>query len=324
MKTYARSHFTLPALFQSAASHRAQTRTGMAELLAGMSRSMRERHTASAAIHPCLPGASASCICLMIASSRTSRPARVAREFPVIFAALADGRLHVLHRGVCLLAPHLNQSSAGELLAAPWARPRSKIERLLAQRFPRSEELAMIEQLPGGQHAPAHVEASGSREAEHAPALFEFAVGTSPIAPGSFGPFRSPGTVDKLQYAQELLSHQIAAVDVGAVLDRALDALIPRPSKAKIAATERPRPGRPRQEWHPIHPAEVKRAVWERMAACTLVGDAGHRSRHAPCCNTTTSIPSRAEGRRPSKGSSCAVMLTIQSEAERIFGASVS
>ena len=65
-----------------------------------------------------------------------------------------------------------------------------------------------------------------------------------PLAAGRFELQVSLGqsAYDKLRYAQDLLSHQIPSGDNAAVLERALDALIPQLEKRKFAATERPRP----------------------------------------------------------------------------------
>jgi hypothetical protein len=63
--------------------------------------------------------------------------ARCARRFPALFAAVAEGRLHL--SGVGLLAPHLLPDNAGELLAAATHKTSAEIEQLLAERFPRPE-----------------------------------------------------------------------------------------------------------------------------------------------------------------------------------------
>lgn len=63
--------------------------------------------------------------------------ARTARVFPAIFAAVADGRLHLA--GVLLLAPVLTKANAAELLEAAAHKSRREIETLLAQRFPRPD-----------------------------------------------------------------------------------------------------------------------------------------------------------------------------------------
>lgn len=48
------------------------------------------------------------------AASKRLQAAGAARRFPVIFDALADGRLHL--SGICLLAPHLLPENADELI----------------------------------------------------------------------------------------------------------------------------------------------------------------------------------------------------------------
>ena len=47
---------------------------------------------------------------------RRIRAARVARRFPLILPALAEGRIHLT--GISLLAPHLTEENAEELLAS--------------------------------------------------------------------------------------------------------------------------------------------------------------------------------------------------------------
>jgi hypothetical protein len=103
----------------------------------------------------------------------------------------------------------------------------------------------------------------------------------APLAPQRFALQLTIGQAlhDKLRYAQELLSHQVPAGDVAAVLERALDALIPELEKRKFAATGKPchRPRRSNTGGRHI-PAEVKRAVWERDGGrCTFVSETGRR-----------------------------------------------
>src|SRR5712691_210918 len=50
------------------------------------------------------------------AAGKRIRAARLARDFPAIFVAIADGRLHL--SAVVLLSTHLNRENAVELLAA--------------------------------------------------------------------------------------------------------------------------------------------------------------------------------------------------------------
>jgi 5-methylcytosine-specific restriction endonuclease McrA len=63
--------------------------------------------------------------------------ARTARIHPAIFAAVAEGRLHLA--GVQLLAPVLTTDNAAGLLEAAARKSRREIETLLAHRFPRPD-----------------------------------------------------------------------------------------------------------------------------------------------------------------------------------------
>lgn len=60
--------------------------------------------------------------------------ARVARRFPQIFAAIADGRLHLA--AVCLVAPYLTSDNAAEWIQAAMNKRKHEIESLLSRRFP--------------------------------------------------------------------------------------------------------------------------------------------------------------------------------------------
>jgi hypothetical protein len=73
------------------------------------------------------------------------RAARAARQHPVIFDALADGRLSL--SAVVLLAPHLDREAAAELLAVATHRTNAEVESLLADRYPRPEVPAVIRAL---------------------------------------------------------------------------------------------------------------------------------------------------------------------------------
>jgi hypothetical protein len=232
------------------------------------------------------------------AASKRIKAARAARRFPAIFEALAQGRLHL--SAVVLLAPHLTDDTAVGLLAAATHRSKCGIERLLAERFPRPDVLAWVEAIPGSsassaeQHAPGHVEdqlAPGRvDEASQAPGPVAGpdAAGNGgdrctvkPLAPQRFAVqcTISQGTHDKLRYAQALLGHQLPSGDIAAVLDRALDALIPQLERRKFAATARPRPAHARATASPRHiPADVKRTVWVRdQGQCTFVSATGRR-----------------------------------------------
>ena len=218
--------------------------------------------------------------------------ARAARRFPAVFEAVAEGRLHL--SAVVLLAPHLTEETAGELLAAATHRSKSEIERLLAERFPRPDVLAWVAPVPGPSSgdpasprpaggSPVAVEEQLVPEPVQAPLAPERVGDRSRVKPLSAQSFEVRFTMsrsahEKLHYAQELLGHQVPSGDIAQVFERALDVLIPRLEKAKFAATGKPRPC-PGRSSDPRHiPADVKRAVWKRdQGRCTFIGDTGRR-----------------------------------------------
>jgi hypothetical protein len=96
------------------------------------------------------PSMHAYCIQVLLlcedAAAKRIHAARAAREFPAIFDAVADGRLHL--SAVCLLASHLTAQNADELLAAAAHQTKARIRRWLAERFPQSEMMALVPAIP--------------------------------------------------------------------------------------------------------------------------------------------------------------------------------
>jgi len=225
-------------------------------------------------------------------TSRRLRAARAAREFPAIFTAVADGRLHLT--AVVLLAPYLDKAPPQELIAAATHKSRSEVERMLAERFPQADMAPRVRALPHTAVVP---------EASPAPARVNVPVREHANQPGSPAPARvdapaSPGRViplapkrfgvqftmgesahDDLMAVQDLLRHQVPNGDLAAVFERALKLLRQQLEKRKFAATDTPRrkkmPAKPGSRHVPAH---VRRAVWVRDGGrCTFVGKDGKR-----------------------------------------------
>jgi 5-methylcytosine-specific restriction endonuclease McrA len=132
------------------------------------------------------------------AAAKRIHAARAAREFPVLLAALADGRIHL--SGICLLAPHLSADNVEEWIRRATHRRKSEIEEMVGARSCRAAERpAVIRALPprvaqhipsdsGTQHAPGHVDQTdsspeiGSGVRVQAPGL---SVGTTQTLAGS-------------------------------------------------------------------------------------------------------------------------------------------
>ena len=208
--------------------------------------------------------------------------ARTAREFPAIFSAVAEGRLHL--SAVCLLAPCLTKANAGELVAAATHQTKAAIERLLAERFPRTESLPLVE-FCVTQHSPGNVAVT---KAEQAMAPARGPVRAISTPPSRIEPIAhdrvalhlsmSRSAHEDLEHARALLGHQIPDGDLGAVAEMAFRLLVERLERRKFAVTKRPANATRRTKSRRHIPAAVKRAVWHRdQGSCTFVGEGGRR-----------------------------------------------
>ena len=279
MPSYSLSHVSDRDLLRNLACLVAQDRNTVAELLAHIAEVDARRLYVPAGF----PSMFLYCVHELHLSEDSAfkriRAARTARQFPAIFEALAEGRLHL--SAVLMLAPHLTPEDAGDLLAAATHKTRAEIERLLAEQFPRPDLLAAVQAIhpsptlcaeslaePAGtlaeQRAPGRVEPERAKVTTLAPERFPLRVALDQT------------THDKLRYLQALLSHQIPSGDLARVLDRTFDVAIREFERCKFAATSRPRPNRRQARGRRYVPAHVKRAVWKRdEGRCTLAGKIG-------------------------------------------------
>ncbi|MEO5988183.1 MAG: hypothetical protein ABIU54_12235, partial [Candidatus Eisenbacteria bacterium] len=219
--------------------------------------------------------------------------ARMARRFPSILPAIADGRLHM--GAVVLLAPHLTEHTAVDLLAAAQHRTKAAIELLLAERFPRPDLPTLVQAIvlpvpnceacPPPTAAPVPQLAPGPVVPSVAPFEPMHPVPLTPrprIAPRSPGRFALQVTVDhetheQLRYAQALLRHALPSGDVAEVLKRALDSLVRELEQQKFAKCARSRLGSSEANGRYV-PAEIRRTVSQRDGGqCTFVSDGGKR-----------------------------------------------
>src|SRR5689334_10656455 len=226
-------------------------------------------------------------------TNKRLRVARKAREFPALFEALRDGRLH--SSAVILLSPHLEAGNVEELIALAAHKTRDDLEFALAGRFPPPGSLPLdfagpAELSPGTSAGASPSETPATFGVEAGAGAGDESVdlspGTSPEAappPPRYEPRVvlkvrvTAATREKLRYVRSLLSHAIPSGSIDAVFDRALDALIEKQEKRKYAATTAPRPARPSRKARVI-PAAVKRAVWQRdRGQCTFIGPTGRR-----------------------------------------------
>ena len=273
------------------------------------------------------------------AAYKRIQAARAARQYPALFAALAEGRLHLA--AVCLLAPHLTAENVGELIEAATHRRKSEIEGILAHRFPLPEapaRVCAISPRPAPKLAPGQVdvEALGcTRTTDDQLAPGQVERGRTKLELHSSERFLLEVTIgkstqEKLRHAQALLSHAVPAGDLAQVLDRALDVLIADLEKRKLGA-RRPRRQGTAKRMNPqgtavrkrYVPAEVRRAVWERdKGQCTFVGATGHRCEARRLLEFDHVEPVARGGKATVEGMRLRCRTHNQYEAERAFGTS--
>src|SRR6266487_6643166 len=195
MRAYSLSQLSDPDLIRRLVSLVAHERITTATLLAHLAEVDARRLYLPAAY----PSMYAYCIHELHlsedAACKRIQAARVARQFPMIFEALADGRLHLTAVG--LLAPYLTTENANDLLAAAAHKTKAEIEELLARRFPRSETMALVAALPASPPRTdelsvlGRIEACGSERptasgGELAPAQVAPRARVAPVAPERF------------------------------------------------------------------------------------------------------------------------------------------
>jgi len=214
--------------------------------------------------------------------------AKKAREFPVIFEAIADGRLHL--SGVVMLAPHLkqeNREAAEALLAAAAYKSKSEILKLL-KRHLNGPEQPVPPAPPASSCSPFAAESIPSAEISEAHQLSSAEPPFELSAPGRIDVRASAhrnGQLDldeeteqMLEYARSLLGHQVPPGDLARLLRKLLELSIPQLEKQKLGANSPPRRGGTCSK-DPRHiPVHVKCTVWKRDGGqCTFVSESGQR-----------------------------------------------
>ena len=233
-------------------------------------------------------------------ASRRIYAARAARRFPVLFDAIADGRLHVT--AVVMLSKHLSSGNVDEVVAAATRKSKAEIEQLIADRFPQPDLPQVLQAIAP---PPPTQPMAAPRSDQHSPENADPAIPPSqppapeparehslenaapcaprpvlkPLAPERFG-FQCTldrETYDLLQRARALMAHQVPAGEIAPVLKRGLELLVADLEKRKYAATDRPRAAKPAASARHV-PAAVKRAVAERDGGrCAFVSESGRR-----------------------------------------------
>jgi hypothetical protein len=138
VRNYSRTHLSRPALARQLETNTAGCNERTADQLADIAE-FDDREQYLEAGHPSM---TSYCVRVLRLSDDSARKrihaARVARQYPVIFEMVADGKLHL--SAVVMLARYLNPANAKELLAAAAFKTREEIEQVLDERFPRLDQ----------------------------------------------------------------------------------------------------------------------------------------------------------------------------------------
>ena len=338
MPSYTLSHLSDQSLLRELRSLVSQDRTTTAMLVAHLGEVDSRRLYAPAGY----PSMYEYCLRELRFSEQTAfkriRVARVARQFPVVYGMLADGRLNL--SAIVMLTGYLTSENGEDLLAAAANQGRAGIERLIAERFPQPDLPSLVVPVeplmspfgvsartvdfsPAKQAAPdSGGDAVSPAPAAPLPSPALAAARVAPLAPERYAIqcTVSKSTYEKLQHARELLGHAVPSGDLAQLLDRALDALNEKLERRKFAKTERPRPCQ-RSE-HARHiPASVKRAVWERdEGRCTFVSESGRRCEARTRLEWDHAEPVAQGGHATVQGLRLRCRAHNQLEAERAFG----
>ncbi len=271
--------------------------------------------------------------------------ARAARRFPVILERLAEGSVTLTAVG--LLASHLTPENHRELLERARHTSKRQVEELVAGLRPQPPVPASVRRLPTASHIPARPPApaeaaappgaaspprqSGDVHGVASPPLASPAPAPRRARPAVVAPLAperykvqftaSAETYEKLKLAQALLRHQIPDGDLGAIVDRALTALVQHLARKKCAATARPRKGRGPAPGSRHIPADVRRAVWLRDGGrCAFVGRNGRRCAEQGFLEFHHVVPYAAGGASTADNIQLRCRAHNDYEAERDFG----
>jgi len=218
------------------------------------------------------------------ASFRRITAARLVKRFPTLLERIERGELHL--STLVLLRPHLDERNVEELAAAVAGKTQRQVEELLARLAPKPDVPSAIVEVgaPSNDAGPTLFAGADAAGASHAP--------SARIEPLSEARYKVQLTASaelkaKLERACDRMRHRNPSGDLAVVIDAAMDLLLAKLEKERLAKVRTPRePREPRvrsgsglgsQRARTI-PAGVRREVFERDGErCTFVDEAGAR-----------------------------------------------
>ena len=242
------------------------------------------------------------------------RAARVARKFPVVLEAVAEGRLNL--SAVVLIAPVLSEENAAELVAEVSGMSQAEIAVVLARRAPRPD-------------APEKCE----RVAEQGSMVDLNPVGMPPPPPAKVVPlsperFKLELTLSgevkaKLERAKALMRHKVPSGDLAQVIEGALDVLLEKLEARKFGKVKKPRAARESRSRRHVGAAVRREVVARDGERCAFVGEDGRRCDETGFLELDHVVPVALGGEPTVQGVRMLCRSHNQYEAERVLGREV-
>jgi len=241
--------------------------------------------------------------------------ARLSLQFPELLAAIADGRLHLGSARV--IATHLTESNAVDLIEKAANRTVVQVEILIATLFPQAEPLRLDDGISPQLVSKNRLATWQVDFQKSAPRV------STKIAPIAAERFTLQVTItgathDKLRRAQELLGHALPSGNVEQVIERALDSLIERLQKRKFGnAKAACKKGGTRR----AIPSRIRAIVYRRDAGrCVHAYEDGRRCESTNRLEFDHIVPLAKGGKTTVDNLRLLCRAHNQAEAERAFG----
>ena len=249
------------------------------------------------------------------------RAARAVREFPVVAAAVEEGRLHLT--AVVRLAPHLTTGNVEALVAEASGKSKAEIEVMLARLAPRADLPERLERVAGqAVLVPEPPRGDGAAVVPEPPAEPPTRRTVAPLAPERFALQLTIGeaTQRKLLRAQALLRHQVPSGDLAEVLDRALDALLDRVEGRKFGKARAPRAAKMYVDRRYVPRDARRQAVARDGMQCSFVAEDGRRCEETGFLELDHVVPVTRGGSASAENLRVLCRAHNQYQAERILG----
>ncbi|HEV3193028.1 MAG TPA: HNH endonuclease signature motif containing protein [Polyangiaceae bacterium] len=177
--------------------------------------------------------------------------ARLVRKFPIAFAMIERGQIHLT--ALLLLGRHLTEGNHEEVLQAATHKTKSEVEHLIAERFPRPDVPVLVQPLRPLAFTPGSPQAVVGSMATVIAAPEPRAPRMEPLAPERYRvQFTASAELkQKMERAANLMRHANLAGDLSVLMERAVDLLIAKLEKQRLAKTAQPSKQRAVEIAHP-------------------------------------------------------------------------